>query len=61
MLECIASRTAKSPPQLQRRAGSYYLNPYLLVLLLSRLMPPGARAPAGHTHMVYVSLGGGQM
>jgi hypothetical protein len=40
MLECIASRAAKSPPQLQRRAGSYYLNPYLLVLLLPQLMPP---------------------
>jgi len=30
-------------PNLNGRAGSYYLNPYLLVLLLPRLMPAGSQ------------------
>jgi hypothetical protein len=39
------------------RAGSYYLNPYLLVLLLSRPMAPGAGAPPGHTRIACCRLG----
>ena len=53
---CITHETKKTP-QPQRWVGSYYLNPYLLVLLLSRLMPAGARAPLGHTHIVYCNSG----
>jgi hypothetical protein len=43
----------KHPLQPHRRAGSYYLNPDHLMLLLSRLLPPAARAPPGHAHIVY--------
>jgi hypothetical protein len=44
-------------PRTQWRTGSYYLTPYLLVLLLSRLMPPRAGASRGHTHIVCCNSG----
>jgi hypothetical protein len=47
----------KRPLQPQRRAGSTYLNSYLLVLLLIQLMPPEAGAPPGYTRIVYCHSG----
>jgi hypothetical protein len=56
-LSVLCAYKAIAHLNLNGRAGSCYLNPYLLVLLLPRPMPTGVEAPPGHTHIVYCNSG----